>query len=148
MHSTGILHCDIRPKNFLIDEHGIVKFANFKYARKIPKAVLGNEPIENRGFPQYMAPELFNNNAVHSYFSDFWSFGCILYVFRRGLESLPWSAPQDEPLESMISKIHSSDIFSSPWTKDGGPPLTSMSAELVDLISWLVEKSPCDRCYW
>jgi serine/threonine protein kinase len=23
MHSLGILHCDLRPKNFLIDEYGI-----------------------------------------------------------------------------------------------------------------------------
>jgi serine/threonine protein kinase len=37
LHSNGLIHCDIRPKNILIDEFGILKLSDFKFAKKIPK---------------------------------------------------------------------------------------------------------------
>jgi serine/threonine protein kinase len=40
--------------------------------------------MESRGSPPYLAPELFTNEGVHSYQSDFWCFGCLLYELRRG----------------------------------------------------------------
>jgi serine/threonine protein kinase len=138
MHGLGIVHCDIRPKNFLVDEHGIVKFSNFKYARKVSKIAVAMEDITSKGYPPYLAPELFSPNGVHSYYSDFWSFGCILYVFRRGC--LPW--PEDLPAEAISKMINQKSFF------DVDEALPSMSAELVDVISWLVEKPPYHRCSW
>lgn len=138
MHGLGIIHCDIRPKNFLIDEHGIVKFSNFKYARKVSKISEAMEDISTKGYPPYLAPELFSASGVHSYYSDFWSFGCILYVFRSGC--LPWS--EDQTVESLANIAGRKPFF------DGNNSIPSMSAELVDLISWLVEKVPYHRCTW
>lgn len=37
MHGLGLLHCDLRPSNFLVDEYGILKLCDFKFARRVPK---------------------------------------------------------------------------------------------------------------
>jgi serine/threonine protein kinase len=82
LHSLGVIHCDLRPSNFLIDEYGIVKISDFKCSRKIPKAPLGDAPINTRGAVPYLAPELFASNGVHSFQSDFWALGKIHWNFR------------------------------------------------------------------
>jgi serine/threonine-protein kinase ULK4 len=83
-----MIHCDIRPRNFLVDEYGILKLSDFKFARKIPKEALSDTPLPSRGTITYMSPELFTPEGVHSFQSDFWAIGCVLYQLRRG--SLPF----------------------------------------------------------
>lgn len=63
---------------------------DFKFTRKIPSELkpLQDIPLQQRGTPSYMAPELFDSDGIHSIQSDFWAIGCILYQLRRG--SLPF----------------------------------------------------------
>lgn len=88
MHSLGLLHCDLKPSNFLIDEFGILKFCDFKYARKLPKSLLDEKgTVQSRGYVPYLAPELVGTNLfVHSFYSDIWSLGCLLYELRKGVK--------------------------------------------------------------
>jgi serine/threonine protein kinase len=51
IHAHGILLCDFRPENVLIDEFGILKVADFGNAREIPKQLLGATPVEVRPAP-------------------------------------------------------------------------------------------------
>jgi serine/threonine-protein kinase ULK4 len=105
MHSMGILHCDVRPRNFLVDEYGILKISDFKMARKVPKTALGDLPLEQRGTPEYMAPELFLPEGLHSYASDFWSLGCVLYELRRGQPPFGDDGmPRDQLLKNIREK--------------------------------------------
>jgi serine/threonine protein kinase len=92
----GYLHCDLRPCNILIDEYGILKISDFKLTKKIPKAVLGSAPMSSRGTPLYMAPELFSAEGVHSYASDFWSLGCLIFELRMGGQPFSCRWWQDE----------------------------------------------------
>lgn len=119
LHTHGVLHCDLQPKNFLIDEFGLLKIADFKFAQKVPKsnhlaetllssappsgsnrglsateasAVPVTEILKHRkGSPFYLAPELFTVDGVYSFHSDLWALGCILYLMQTG--SHPFSAP-------------------------------------------------------
>jgi hypothetical protein len=64
--SGGILYCDLRPSNVLVDEFGVMKLSDFRHVRRIPQrldellvdSVAGLEaqwPVA----PAYAAPELF-----------------------------------------------------------------------------------------
>ena len=176
LHQIGILHCDIRPRNFLIDEYGIVKISDFKLARKLPKAPLADSPIETRGAPPYMAPELFLPEGVHSYSSDFWSVGCVLYELRRGvppfgrqvemkelIERICTAKPVENPIVAMEPQSNGTtkkdiDIDRIPRENNNNQDnlnednknigIPRLSAELGDLLQSLLEKEPMHRCTW
>lgn len=147
MHSNGLLHCDIRPKNILIDEYGILKISDFKLARKIPKSPVGVQPMENRGTAAYMAPELFLSTGVHSFATDFWALGCTLYQLRKGV--LPFGDIENADHIKLLHIIKTSHPFQevTSHTNDAKENIT-VSDNLVDLVSWLLEKLPIHRCNW
>lgn len=50
LHYNGMLYCDLKPSNVLIDEHGILKLAGFGLARRIPTAANRSRAPKNRAF--------------------------------------------------------------------------------------------------
>lgn len=165
MHSQGLIHCDLRPRNFLVDEYGILKLSDFKFTRKIPNESLQDTPMSTRGFVTCMAPELFTSEGMHSFQSDFWAIGCLLYQLRRGTnafgdcntmstEQIVNNIRTIEPVLSPLSQMTSSDEKYN--NKNGNNKnsnshhnsIPAMTAELADLLMWLMEKSPSDRCSW
>jgi serine/threonine protein kinase len=164
LHSVGFIHSDLRPKNFLIDEYGILKLCDFKFTVKIPKERLDDKPIETRGTPPYMAPELFTSEGVHSFQSDFWAVGCLFYELRRG--QAPFGGPT-MALDKLMNNIRSVEPIHSPLAIQSSPVkektssrsnqasnnnntnnMPSFSVELADLLLWLLEKAPMNRCVW
>ena len=80
-----------------------------------------------------MAPEIFQDEGVHSFYSDMWSFGCILYELATGKPPFYSSSLKD--LVAMIQD-------------DPTPKLSEFSDEFNDLISKLLEKEPTCRPSW
>lgn len=158
LHSLGYIHGDMRPRNFLIDEYGIVKLSDFKFTTKIPNQPLGQKAILERGIPAYMSPELFTAEGVHSFQSDFWALGCVLYELRRGF--LPFgndTTKIEELMENIrvLDPINRPVVHTTPAKNTGSsrhqnsePPLITLSASLTDLLEWLLEKAPMNRCDW
>lgn len=91
-------------------------------------------PQAKRGTPCYMAPELFQEGGVHSFASDLWALGCVLYECYAGRP--PFVANEFTQLvKSIIS--------------DSTPPLpNNPSKELLDLINRLLIKDPAERMQW
>uniref|UniRef100_J3KYF6 Protein kinase domain-containing protein n=1 Tax=Oryza brachyantha TaxID=4533 RepID=J3KYF6_ORYBR len=137
LHSQGIIYCDLKPSNVLLDESGCMKLCDFGLARRlkdIEKTDPGDVPQPMRGTPCYMAPELFREGGVHSYASDFWALGCVLYECYAGRP--PFVGNEFTQLvKSIIS--------------DPTPPLPdNPSRSFQNLINCLLMKDPAERLQW
>jgi serine/threonine-protein kinase ULK4 len=80
-----------------------------------------------------MAPELFSDSGVHSFYSDFWSLGCLLFELATGKP--PFST---NSLKDLITMILESDF----------PRVECFTREFNDLLFKLLEKDPIKRINW
>lgn len=79
IHSKGIIHRDIKPENIIFDELGYPYLTDFGVAYMVTEST--SRPIcsLSSGTRQYLAPEIFTKTHKHSYESDYWSLGIIMY---------------------------------------------------------------------
>ncbi|KAG2789186.1 hypothetical protein PC129_g688 [Phytophthora cactorum] len=136
LHSNNILYCDLKPANILIDEFGSLKLADFGLARRIPASDAAPARPLAPGSPHYMAPELFQQPAVHSFASDFWALGCVLYELRTGHQ--PFTHTNFSELARMIQ----TDTVELPV------PGSEMSPAFCNLLERLLVKDPYQRITW
>lgn len=82
LHNKNIIHHDIKPTNILVDQHGVIKLADFGSSRLISTSTnINNESM--RGTPNYMAPEVIKQ-TIKSRKSDIWSIGCTILRLLTG----------------------------------------------------------------
>jgi len=78
MHSNKIVHRDIKCENCLISYDGLLKVADFGFARELDDGELSRTFC---GSTVYAAPEILTAHADYDpYCSDVWSCGVVLYV--------------------------------------------------------------------
>lgn len=91
-HDQGIVHCDIKPENILIDRLGRVKVADFGVARLValegsprPASEAGSaEAGRVMGTPQYMAPEQRERPQEVDHRADIYALGVVFYQMLTG----------------------------------------------------------------
>ena len=77
-HSKGVLHCDLKPANLLLDQDGRPRLADFGQSR------LADEQSPALGTLFYMAPEQADLNAVPDAGWDVYALGCLLHKMLMG----------------------------------------------------------------
>ena len=146
LHHHGVLYCDLKPSNVLVDDHGVLKLAGFGLARRIPTLTNKVKAPKNRGTPYYMSPELFVKDGVHSYQSDLWSLGCVLYELSTG--RAPFEAAA---LPDLMRKISSTepDFDESVFLATEADPEPSVTIEtFAAALKLFLAKAPLDRPSW
>ncbi len=78
LHGKAILHCDLKPANVLLDDHGQIRLADFGQAR------LSSEAGPAVGTLFYMAPEQADASARPDVRSDIYSLGALAYTMLTG----------------------------------------------------------------
>jgi serine/threonine protein kinase len=78
-HEAGVIHCDVKPANVIVDQQGTAKLADFGIAR----AARGPREHELIGTARYIAPERIEGRAPTER-SDVYSLGLVAYELLAG----------------------------------------------------------------
>ena len=138
LHKNGIIHCNLKPSNIVIDEYGNVKICDFKKCLKLSK--MTSDLIQKNKCamtPCYTAPELFRKEGKYSFKSDLWALGCILFELAVG--QVPFF---DNSIDNLISKIIKEEV------NFDRKILTNYSDDFIDVIKKLLIKEPNERITW
>eukprot|EP00796_Vickermania_ingenoplastis_P004319 gene4319-3133_t len=130
LHSNRIIHRDIKPQNILIGHNGIVKLADFGFARSMSYNTMVLTSI--KGTPLYMAPELVQEQP-YNHSADLWSLGCILYELYYGKPPF-----YTDKLYTLINQIvRDPVVYEAPITSD-----------FKSFLKGLLTKSSSKRLNW
>jgi len=142
LHANGIIYADLKPSNILLNEYGVLKFADFGLSKKISdftgtqdsQSGTGTDAGKQKaGTPFYMAPELFQDTGVHSFYSDFWSLGCVLFELASGKPPFHTNS-----LKDLLGLILDGELT----------PVDGTSSDFNDLLRRMLEKDPIKRINW
>ena len=122
LHSHRVIHRDLKLGNLFISEKMEIKVGDFGLATKLEFD--GERKRTVCGTPNYIAPEILEGKAGHSYEVDVWSLGVIMYTLiigkppfetnnvketykriKNGNYSFPESAIISEPAKDLIQNI-------------------------------------------
>jgi len=84
-HRAGVIHCDVKPQNILLNDELIAKIADFGIARALGRSAAGEDPSKGDmvwGSPQYISPEQAAGEMLTPA-SDIYSTGVMLFEIVR-----------------------------------------------------------------
>ena len=101
-HLHGILHCDLKPSNILLDPHGIPHVTDFGLARCVGTESGLTRTGQTLGTPAYMAPEQVSGRRREMTVAvDVYGLGAVLYKLLTGQP--PYGQP--EPLRDHNPRV-------------------------------------------
>lgn len=124
IHGEGVVHCDVKPDNFLLGDDALIKLIDFTIARKIPRGIakLFGGRGKVRGTRSYMSPEQIRGESLDPR-SDLYSFACLLYELVTGKPPYTGNSPNELLTKHLRASI--------PWAPVHNDNLTSEMADLI-----------------
>ena len=141
-HGKGVLHCDLKPANVLLDQDWLPRLADFGQSR------LSNEQTPSLGTLFYMAPEQADLNALPDARWDVYALGAIFYCMIVG--SPPYKTPDTvSTLDTAASlperlKRYRDTIFKSHFPR-AHHRVRGMDRWLIGIVDRCIAKKPEDR---
>ncbi|KAJ2385375.1 kinase that interacts with cdc31p, partial [Coemansia sp. RSA 2559] len=83
LHTSGIMHRDIKAANILVTTEGVVQLCDFGVARQVMQATAKSYSFV--GTPYWMAPEVIQKGQVYDFKADIWSLGITAYEITTGV---------------------------------------------------------------
>ncbi len=142
-HGKGILHCDLKPGNVLLDQDGKPRLADFGQSR------LSNEQTPSLGTLFYMAPEQADLKGVPDARWDVYALGALLYCMVTG--SPPFRDEGAQTTEQLQNGTIAERLaayrrlmHTAPRPR-GHRTVPDMDAALADIIDRCLAVNPKDR---
>lgn len=130
-HSENWIHRDVKPDNYLLDEHGNVKLIDFSLAQSKKTGMFARMFVRSRiqGTRSYMSPEQIRGKRVDVR-ADIYSFGCTMFHLIAGKP--PFTA-------------FSANELLSKHLKAPVPSLAAMNSNIAPEFAQLLQKTMAKR---
>ncbi|KAG2373913.1 hypothetical protein C9374_011578 [Naegleria lovaniensis] len=93
-HSQNIIHRDLKPENLLVSKSGVLKIADFGFARTLEGT--GAKYTDYVSTRWYRAPELVVGDREYGKAVDIWAIGCMLWELLEGQPLFPGDSDIDQ----------------------------------------------------
>lgn len=91
-HHAGFIHRDVKPKNMMVTQEGVVKLADMGLARAVSdREMAESEQGKAYGTPYYISPEQIRGTLDVDFRADIYSLGASLYHMVTG--QIPFDGP-------------------------------------------------------
>ncbi|MFT7641675.1 MAG: serine/threonine protein kinase, partial [Pirellulaceae bacterium] len=141
-HAKGVLHCDLKPANILLDEDGRPRLADFGQAR------LSNEQRPALGTLFFMAPEQADLEAVPDAQWDVYALGAMMYFMLTN--KLPYrSGDAVRDLDSARDLVERLSVYRKS-IEQSPPPVAhrrikGVDRGLIEIIDRCLARDPSQR---
>lgn len=141
-HGSGILHCDLKPANVLLDAGDEPRLADFGQSR------MTTEQSPALGTLFYMAPEQADLNAVPDARWDVYALGALLYQMLTG--NPPYRTEQNEALIREAGSLEDRltayrDVIARAPRPDGHRRARGIDKRLIAIVDGCLEPNPEQR---
>jgi len=139
-HANGVIHCDVKPGNVMVERSGNIYLTDFGIARHAEST---STTMGAAGTPSYMAPEQIRGEAVTPA-TDIYALGVILFEMLTGQRPFRGAETGTEQSgQTAAERIRHGHLHLSP--PDPRQLNPSISAGVAAVILKCLEKKPEER---